>query len=99
MAISKILGRRDYPYFCPILFVSTMTFREWFSKRTSDFIWTCFTLFIVACVVWIFGSFFVSLAALLLIGIIAMAPILCLLLPIFVLYLLIRAAIDAIRKP
>lgn len=77
---------------------SNMSFREWLSKRTSDFIWTCFLLFIVACVVWINGSVFFSIAAFLLIGILAVAPLLCVMIPIFLLYLLLRGVVDAIRR-
>ena len=74
-----------------------MTFREWFITRATDFTWACISLFLAIFCVWSFSSFFLSIAAFLFVALIAVAPLLCLLLPIFLVYLLVRGAIDFLR--
>lgn len=75
------------------------SFRETFSKSVSDFLYTCFVLLLVAIVIWSFGSFFLSVAAFLVLAIGVLAPLLALLIPVFIVYLMIRWAFDTLRKP
>lgn len=74
-----------------------MPIRDRWSQYASDFLWNCIACVAVAVILWFFGSFFFSVATLLFVALIALAPLLCLLIVIFVLYFVVRSLIDYLR--
>jgi hypothetical protein len=74
-----------------------MPIKDRWSQYASDFLWNCIAFVAVAVILWFFGSFFFSVAALLFVALIALAPLLCLLVVIFVLYFIVRSLIDYLR--
>ena len=74
-----------------------MTFRERFSNHTSNLLWTCVVCVIVAIILLAFGSAFLACAGWLLLAVAVIAPIACLLAPVFFLYVFVRTVIDWVR--
>lgn len=75
-----------------------MSFQERLNFHVANFFWGCVGFLLLVLALFFFSAFMLSLAVLLLVGLLLAIPVICLLLPIFFVYVAVNLAIDRMRN-
>lgn len=75
-----------------------MKIRSWLSARLDEFLYACLIACVVGFLLWLFSSVLTTVFATVFVMLLALLPVACILIPVFLIYILVRALFDFLFK-